>query len=168
MLRAVAIVAGLLSAMHCETALAGDAEDCKNKRISPDTAFAACHRLAEQGQSWAQLELAYYYQFGDGPVEKDEQEAVRWYRRAAEQGLWEGQFNLALMCLMGKGVALDKIQGLKWLTIAAAATSGAKRDGIMRTRNMAAQDMTSRGNRRSGEDGPRMEAETRIAIRLWR
>jgi hypothetical protein len=41
-------------------AVAGDAEDCGNATIAADR-FAACRRLAEQGEAWAQCNLGYLY-----------------------------------------------------------------------------------------------------------
>ena len=58
-----------------------------------------------------------YYQ-GEG-VAKDEQEAVVWIRRAADQGLADAQFILGLMHLKGKGVAQDPKQAAAWLCRAA-------------------------------------------------
>ena len=59
-------------------------------------------------------------------VDKDEFEAVTWYRRAAEQGLPEAQYNLGVMYRQGRGVDLvdvatgeclerhNKVQALRW------------------------------------------------------
>ena len=45
-------------------------------------------------------------------VERDEQEAVVWYRKAAEQGLPEAQYNLGVMYRQGRGVELiDSVTG---------------------------------------------------------
>jgi len=46
------------------------------------------------------------YERGDG-VAKDEAEAVRWYTRAADQGLAVSKFDLAFMYENGHGVAAD-------------------------------------------------------------
>jgi TPR repeat protein len=44
---------------------------------------------------------------GEG-VEKDEIAAVAWYRRAAEQGYANGQFDLGMMLDNGRGVEKDE------------------------------------------------------------
>jgi hypothetical protein len=59
------------------------------------------------------------YMTGRG-IKKDDAEAVRYSRLAAEQGNAIGQFNLGLMYLSGRGVAASKIEGYRWLKKAAA------------------------------------------------
>ncbi len=58
------------------------------------------------------------YSKGRG-VAKDEAEAVKWYRKAAEQGLATAQFNLGLKYERGEGVAKDHGKADKWLHKAA-------------------------------------------------
>ncbi len=53
-------------------------------------------------------------------VPQDDAEAVRWYRRAAEQGYARAQFNLGLMYRKGQGVLRDYVQAHKWISLAAA------------------------------------------------
>jgi hypothetical protein len=45
--------------------------------------------------------------------------ALKWYRKAAEQGHAEAQNNLALLYTDGKGVAQDYKKALKWYRMAA-------------------------------------------------
>jgi len=51
-------------------------------------------RLAEQGDPRAQLQVGYQYANGEG-LRRNYEEAVRWYRKAAEQGNAVAQTNLA-------------------------------------------------------------------------
>ncbi len=53
----------------------------------PDTYVdtTALLELAQEGKPDAQLELGIWYYLGDG-VEESYSEAVRWFRKAAEQG----------------------------------------------------------------------------------
>lgn len=51
---------------------------------------------------------------------KDEAEAVRWYRLAAERGHADAQYNLGCMLLNGQGTQPDIAEGLRWLQLAAA------------------------------------------------
>ena len=51
-------------------------------------------------------------------VPQDSSEAVRWYRRAAEQGNVVAQNNLGEMYYDGEGVRKDFIQGYMWATLA--------------------------------------------------
>ncbi|MFQ5672316.1 MAG: tetratricopeptide repeat protein, partial [Nitrospinales bacterium] len=54
----------------------------------------------------AQNALGLMYELGLG-VQKDYQQAVKWYRLAAEQGVAWAQFNLGLMYHEGQGVQQD-------------------------------------------------------------
>ena len=86
--------------------------------------------LAEQGDATAQCDLAGCYiglHYGNAERgelrqirKKDDAEAVRWYRKAAEQGHAWAQSNLGLMYLKGEGVAEDYILAYKWANLAAA------------------------------------------------
>ncbi len=59
---------------------------------------------AEQGDAVVQISLGWMYEKGQG-VEQDYTKAVSWYRKAAEQGYAEAQFNLGLIydALGGEG-----------------------------------------------------------------
>ena len=43
------------------------------------------------------------------------EEAVKWYRKAAEQGLLDAQFNLSEMYRKGLGVPKDNVKSTEWL-----------------------------------------------------
>ncbi|MBI4626967.1 MAG: sel1 repeat family protein [Verrucomicrobia bacterium] len=58
------------------------------------------------------------YANGDG-VPKDNAGAVKWFRKAAEQGNITAQGNLGSMYGNGTGVAKDAVEGLAWSNIAA-------------------------------------------------
>ena len=53
------------------------------------------------------------YQNGRG-VLQDNLEAVKWYRKAAEQGNANAQNNLGYMYQYGKGVPQSKLEAVKW------------------------------------------------------
>jgi TPR repeat protein len=55
---------------------------------------------------------------GEG-VPHDDEQAIQWYTKAAEQGHVDAQYNLALMYKHGKGVLLDFRQTVQWYTKAA-------------------------------------------------
>jgi len=46
-------------------------------------------------------------------------EAVVWYRKAADQGYADGQFNLGLMYRTGRGVPQDDVEAVVWCRKAA-------------------------------------------------
>ena len=58
------------------------------------------------------------YDDGKG-VPQDDAEAVRWYRKAAEQGDADAQNNLGMHYLEGRGVPQDNVQAYMWLSLAA-------------------------------------------------
>jgi TPR repeat protein len=64
------------------------------------------------------------YEDGLGGLEQDEAEAVKWYRRAAEQGNADAQMRLGVMYGDGRGgLAEDYAEAVKWyrrLSLAAA------------------------------------------------
>ena len=58
------------------------------------------------------------YETGDG-VDKDEAEAVKWYRRAAEQGNVQAMIELGKCYTFGIGVRKNRATAFQWLRKAA-------------------------------------------------
>ena len=58
------------------------------------------------------------YANGQG-VQKDDTEAARWYRMAAEQGDAGAQFDLGVNYANGKGVQKDDAEAARWYRLAA-------------------------------------------------
>ena len=58
------------------------------------------------------------YADGDG-VPKDAVLAVKWFRRSAEQGLPEAQYNLGMKYFRGEGLPNDAVLAVKWFRNAA-------------------------------------------------
>ena len=58
------------------------------------------------------------YGTGSG-VSRDDAEAIRWYRRAADQGDALAQSNLGWMYENGRGVQRDRVEAVRWYTRAA-------------------------------------------------
>jgi hypothetical protein len=58
-------------------------------------------------------------------VAKDYVEAVKWYRKAAEQGHAEAQYNLGCGYANGQGVGKDIVEAYAWFSMAAKADSDA-------------------------------------------
>ena len=75
--------------------------------------------LAEYGYVKIQMQLAYDYQHGLRHLNCDKTEAVKWYRKAAEQGCTEGQYQLALFYERRCGVAQDYTKAAQWYLLAA-------------------------------------------------
>ena len=74
--------------------------------------------LAEEGVAEAQYNLARIYSRGN-EVERNDEEAVRWYQLAADQGFAEAQTNLGLMFGKGQGVEQNFNEAVKWYQLAA-------------------------------------------------
>ena len=52
-------------------------------------------------------------------VAKDQAEAVKWFRKAAEQNYAQAQYNLGVCYTHGEGVAKDPVEAVKWYRKAA-------------------------------------------------
>ena len=63
------------------------------------------------------------YANGQG-VPQDYAEAMKWYRKAADQGDDTAQYNLGLMYYNGRGVPQDYVAAHKWFSLAAARATG--------------------------------------------
>ena len=73
---------------------------------------------AGTGDAKAQFDLGVMYDSSQR-VERDDKEAVKWYRRAAEQGHAIAQNNLGMMYGRGRGVKQDHAEAVKWYRRAA-------------------------------------------------
>jgi hypothetical protein len=58
------------------------------------------------------------YSIGEGMLE-DDKEAVKWLRKAADQGYAKAQLNLGVMYANGEGVPEDDKEAVKWYRMAA-------------------------------------------------
>ncbi len=59
------------------------------------------------------------YNKGQG-VTQDYAEAIKWFRKAADQGNASAQYNLSVMYHFGQGVTQDYVQAHMWYSLAAA------------------------------------------------
>ena len=73
---------------------------------------------AKAGDARAQYYVGFFLERGRG-VAKDEQQAIAWFRKAAEQGHVKAQNNLANRYFLGKGVKKDYKQAFYWWNEAA-------------------------------------------------
>lgn len=80
--------------------------------------IAALIEKAEQGDAQAQFQLGRKYSNGEGVPQNDE-EAVKWYRKAAEQESAAAQNNLGVAYERGQGVRQDDEEAVKWYRKAA-------------------------------------------------
>ena len=95
------IFAGLLLSVLAQPASAGYREGLEAySRLDFDTALAEWLPLAEAGDVPSQYQIAVLYLRGDG-VPQDYAEAVKWFRKAADHGEADAQFNLGHMYAQG-------------------------------------------------------------------
>src|ERR1700677_614732 len=69
---------------------------------------------AEKGDAKFQGYLGDAFYFNALGVAQDYVEAVKWYRKAAEQNDARVQFNLGICYDKGQGVAQDSVETVKW------------------------------------------------------
>jgi hypothetical protein len=75
-------------------------------------------------------------------VPQDHAKAVRWYRKAAEQGHASAQYNLGVSYQEGEGVPQDYVEAHVWLNIAVSHASSDKREKWVKSRDEVAQKMS--------------------------
>ena len=125
----------IISLLMAGPAIAEPFEDATKAYQSGDfdTAYRRIKPLAEGGLPEAQLNLGLLYEKGQGvpqdyaealkwyrkAAEQGNAKALKWYRKAAEQGNAEAQFNLGLMYDERLGVPQDYAEAVKWYRRAA-------------------------------------------------
>jgi uncharacterized protein len=90
----------------------------KNSNPSQTTAITIDDRsLEEENPSDAsqQFQLGMQYMNGEGSLERNEAEGIKWIERAATQGYDDAEFELGERYWEGKGVGQDFVIGAKWL-----------------------------------------------------
>jgi TPR repeat protein len=70
-------------------------------------------RAAEAGNPWAELQIGYQYENGEG-VPQNNSEAVKWYTRSAQHGNARGQKDLGQMYEAGQGISEDWVTAAAW------------------------------------------------------
>ncbi len=78
-----------------------------------ETALQEFQPLAEGSDPKAQFRLGWMYGHGEGVIQNDE-EAVEWYRKAAQQDHVIAQFNLGARYATGEGVVQNNEEAIKW------------------------------------------------------
>jgi uncharacterized protein len=148
----------------------------KGEGVPQDDALALAwyQKSAKSGKTvGAQMALAHAYSAGVLGLPKDDREAARWMRLAAEQHQFNAQYEYGMMLSEGRGVAKDPVDAASWLRKAATrgerramrALAHAYRDGIgvPKSRVEAYAWMSNATN--SGEQGAPAERDE-IAAQL--
>jgi TPR repeat protein len=80
-------------------------------------------RFYSKPASWEAWKLSAIWALSSQPDRwtgpHDPGRGTEWYRRAADRGHAEAQYNLGFMYLLGEGVPSDSAEGLRWLRLAA-------------------------------------------------
>lgn len=83
---------------------------------TPKETFEQTLEKANQGDTKAMIYIGKCYQGGKNGVTKDINQAISWYKKAAEKGDGKAAKLLGAMYYMGLGVTKDNNEALKWLT----------------------------------------------------
>ena len=75
------------------------------------------------------------YEFGEGVPENDA-EAVKWYRKAADQGHAKAQSNLGVMYYNGDGVPENHVRAYVWLSMAKTQGDEKAKKGVEALKNL--------------------------------
>ena len=97
-----------------------------------ERSFAIVAALANEDVALAQHFLGWHYHKGIGTRQDDEQ-AVHWWRKAAQQGLAESQQGLGWAYANGRGVEEDPVEAYRWFSLAVSGGDESAREGLLET-----------------------------------
>ncbi len=89
-----------------------------NSSSDKKSVFQLTLKEANNGNVVAMSNMGFIYAKGIG-VEKNEAEALAWYKKAAEKGHLTSQYNLGVMYSKGRGTTQDFGKSFKWYKLAA-------------------------------------------------
>ena len=92
--------------------------NCYDSAQSAKNNYMHCKQAAEGGDSIAQYFIGQMYRKGDG-IEKNPQEALVWYQKAAAQNNIPALYNLGWMHENGTGIPRNLEEAIRWYTKAA-------------------------------------------------
>ena len=119
--------------------------------------FKSIKAAAEKGDIYGQVLMGEYYSEGMG-VEKDDEQAVRWYRKASERGVDLAQFHLGNYYAEGVGVPKDYVEAYAYLNLAGPKFGDARRNRDKLESKMSADQITA-GQKRTKELQKEIEAK---------
>jgi TPR repeat protein len=82
-------------------------------------------------------------------------EAVKWYRKAAQQNLAKAQNNLGVCYARNEGVAKDWVEAYKWLLLAARQGHEDAKKNIAMLESKLTPDQIAEGQKRARDFKPR-------------
>ena len=111
---------------------------------------------AEKGDAEAQFNVAEAYRKGD-IVDQDEQQAAKWYARAANQGYAEAMFDMGFVYRGGNGMAMDKVLSYMWFYLSMK-NGDTRATGLMNDLAWSmTEDEIKQGRQKAGEWKPEKE-----------
>jgi uncharacterized protein len=108
-LKLLAYILLLLSALPS----LGRQSDDRNSPQLGTPGIAALQNAAEKGDAVDERKLAEAYDKGEG-IERNDDLAVKWYRKAADQGDATAESQLGVMYFLGRGVERNKEEAVRW------------------------------------------------------
>jgi hypothetical protein len=102
---------------HLQTVLASSKPPTAFTPTVETATLDQLRQMAQKGDPGAENALGLRYATGDG-VKLDEQEAVRWFTKAAEQGNVPAQSKLGSIYFSGRGVPQDSTKAYFWMVVA--------------------------------------------------
>jgi len=105
-----------LSKLYCRRQDVVEGEDQANCLAQLAFEWCSYNQAIQDVEIWC--DLGRMYAEGYGAYQNDEQ-AVHWFRKAAEQGDSTGQCELGVMYAEGRGIPQDNEEAVKWLKLAA-------------------------------------------------
>ncbi|MDH3279562.1 MAG: hypothetical protein OEQ39_23220 [Gammaproteobacteria bacterium] len=85
---------------------------------TPDT-VSATQSQADAGEAASQYQVGSWYRYWGGCLKHDQAKAVEWFRRAAERGHADAQYELGQMFYYGYGIEQDGEEAARWFRQAA-------------------------------------------------
>ena len=110
--------AGLYFLAYCYETGKGCSANMGNANFLYQKAYEKAMSSVYAGDPSAQFVVGKIFDYGNGGVEQNQEVAVRWYRRAAEQGYPGAQFNMGNCCQLGEGVEMNKEEAVYWYRLA--------------------------------------------------
>lgn len=116
-----------------------------------DKAFTTMQSLSETADhGYAQYYLGMMYLKGQG-TEQDVEEASKWLRKSAEQGIPQAQYNLARLYMKGEGVPRDYERAYVWYKTGASHKHAASANGIESAQSNLNEEQLAEAEKLSAE-----------------
>ena len=93
--------------------------EAPNSTHKPVGSVTDCFAKAQAGDPEAQYQVASMMFEGDHGLEQNPEEAAKWLRKSADQGLAKSQNGMGLMFVTGAGVDRDQVEAARWFRRAA-------------------------------------------------